>query len=132
MLKSIDELLQTPYWIIDILPYQVPKDSPGQYFKIEDYMLKEQMDAIKQKHINVIFKLNCYMDISLDDELEINPSPEIIAQEMRTRYTNIRVGDALIISEADDTHMTVFNADEKLMDLIRPLAAAEGMFVWRP
>ena len=132
MLKSIDELLQTPYWIIDILPYQVPKDSPGQYFKIEDYMLKEQMDAIKQKHINVIFKLNCYMDISLDDELEINPSPEIIAQEMRTRYTNIRVGDALIISEADDTHMTVFNADEKLMDLIRPLAAAEGMFVWWP
>ena len=27
MKKSIEELLQTPYWIVDILPAQVPKDS---------------------------------------------------------------------------------------------------------
>ena len=32
MKKTIEELLQSPYWIIDILPSQVPKDSPGQYF----------------------------------------------------------------------------------------------------
>jgi hypothetical protein len=28
---TIDELLQKPYWIIDILPRQVPADSKGQY-----------------------------------------------------------------------------------------------------
>lgn len=28
----IEALLNTTYWIIDILPFQVPKDSPGQYF----------------------------------------------------------------------------------------------------
>ena len=33
-----EELLQSPYWIIDILPSQVPKDSPGQYFTIEEYL----------------------------------------------------------------------------------------------
>ena len=62
----IEELLETPYWIIDILPKQVPKDSPGQYFAIEGFFLKEQLTEIKKKHIGVILKLNCYVDISID------------------------------------------------------------------
>ena len=36
MKKTVDELLQCPYWVIDILPSQVPKDSPGQYFAVEE------------------------------------------------------------------------------------------------
>ena len=72
-MRTIDELLNSPYWIIDILPFQVPKDSPGQYFAVEDYFLKEQIADIKKKHINVILKLNCYRDIMLEDEL--NPAP---------------------------------------------------------
>ena len=35
MQKVIDDLLQLPYWIIDILPEQVPKDGLGQYFAVE-------------------------------------------------------------------------------------------------
>ena len=129
---TIEKLLEKPYWIIDILPKQVPKDSPGQYFAIEDFFLKEQLAEIKKKHINVILKLNCYMDISLDDETEINPPPQRIAEVMQSRYVNIRIGDALIISEADDTHLSVFNAGDALMERIQILAAAEGLFVWRP
>jgi len=67
----IEELLEKPYWIIDILPKQVPKDSPGQYFAIEDFFLKEQLAEIKKKHISVILKLNCYMDISIDVEITL-------------------------------------------------------------
>ena len=53
MKKSIEELLQSPYWVIDILPLQVPKDSPEQYFTIEKYFLQDKQFAeVKQKHIN--------------------------------------------------------------------------------
>ena len=53
MKKTIDELLLTEYWIIDVLPVQVPKDSPGQYFAVERYFLRRpHIRAIKQKHIN--------------------------------------------------------------------------------
>ena len=31
----IETLLNKPYWVIDILPEQVPEDSAGQYFAIE-------------------------------------------------------------------------------------------------
>ena len=133
MKMTIDELFQTPYWIIDILPKQVPLNSPGQYFAVEKYFLEEdQMAIIKQKHINVILKLNCYRSISIDEEASVNIPPEQIAEEMRKRYLCILTGDSMIISEPDDTHMTVFNPDDNLLELIGSLAASEGLFVWKP
>ena len=126
---TIEELLEKPYWIIDILPKQVPKDSPGQYFAIEDFFLEELLSEIKKKHINVILKLNCYMDITIDDEN--NPAPEQIRDMMLDRYVYIMLGDAMILSEPDDTHLTIFNPDEKLLELIKKISSAEGLFVWR-
>ena len=132
MKRTIDELLKTQYWIIDILPVQVPKDSPGQYFAIERYYLEEpQLSQIKQKHINLILKLNCYKDISLDEWETINPLPEYIAEEMRKRYLCIMVENSMIVSEPDDMHMTFFNSDEQLLELIRTVASSEGLFVWK-
>ena len=125
----IDDLLNTPYWIIDILPMRVPEESPGQYFKIEDYFLKEQLPAIKQKHVNVILKLNCYMDVSIEEET--NPSPERIQSIMNERYVYIMVGDSMILSEPDDTHMTVFNPDERLLGLLNTVSSGEGLFLWK-
>ena len=127
MKKTVDELLQTPYWIIDILPGQVPKDSPGQFFAVENYMRQEQMASIKQRHINLVLKLNCYLDISIDEVM--NPSPERIAEEMRRRYLYLMIGESMILSEPDDTHMTLFNPDENLLKMVRSLAMAEGLFV---
>jgi len=130
---TVDELLQKPYWIIDILPDQVPADSPGQYFAVEKYFLgKERIGIIKQKHIDLILKLNCYRRISIDEEEEGNPSPERIANEMRERYLYIMLNDSMILSEPDDTHMTVFNPDKETLELIRKLAAGEGLYVWQP
>ena len=39
--ENIEEMLEKPYWIVDILPERVPKDSPGRYFAIEQYFLEE-------------------------------------------------------------------------------------------
>lgn len=133
MKQTIDELLETPYWIIDIFPMQVPADSSGQFFKVEDYYLKkERITGIKQKHIDLVLKLNCYRSISLDDEETLNPPPERIAEEMRNRYLCIRTGDSMIVSEPDDIGMTLYNPDRELLELIRELVKGEGLFVWQP
>ena len=132
-MKTVEELLQCPYWIIDILPSQVPSDSPGQYFAVEKYFLQgDRIEEIKQRHINLILKLNCYRDISIDDETVINPLPEHIADEMKKRYLYIMMGESMILSEPDDTHLTVFNPDLQLLELIRQIAPSEGLFVWKP
>ena len=133
MMKTIEELLQSPYWIIDILPSQVPQDSPGQYFAVEKYFLQgDRLEEIKQKHINLILKLNCYRDISIGDEAVINPLPEHVADEMRKRYLYIMTGESMILSEPDDTHLTVFDPDPQLLELIMQIASGGGLFVWKP
>ena len=133
MKKTVEELLQCPYWIIDILPSQVPADSPGQYFAVEKYFLQgSRFEEIKQKHINLILKLNCYRDISIGDETVINPLPDHIVGEMKKRYLYIMTGESMSLSEPDDTHLTVFNPDSQLLELIRQIAAGEGLFVWKP
>ena len=88
-MMKIEDLLQTPCWIIDILPMQVPEKSPGQYFAIEDYFLKEQMAVIRQKHANVILKLNCYRDIELDGEK--NPKPRHTAATQAQHHDSSRM-----------------------------------------
>ena len=127
-MDRIEELLNQPYWIIDILPYQVPKDSPGQYFAVDSYIREKQLSEIKERHINLFLKLNCYMDITVDEEL--NPAPQKTAEIMKNRYVYIMAGDGMILSEPDDTHMTLFGPDEKLLKLVKLLAAGEGLYVW--
>ena len=132
MKKTIDELLQTDYWIIDILPVQVPKDSPGQYFAVERYFLrKPHIRAIKQKHINVILKLNCYRDLSLDEEAVVNPPPDVIAEAVNRRYVCILIDESMIVSESDSTYLTLYNPDEQLLSLVNELSKGEGLFVWK-
>ena len=125
-----DELLNKPYWIIDILPMQVPADSPGKYFAVEGYFLRNQLAEIKRKHIHVILKLNCYRKLTVEGE--DNPPPERIAEIMNTRYVLIGAGDAVILSEPDDTHMTLFRPDGDLLKLVKVLCAGEGLYVWQP
>ena len=133
MKKTVEDLLQSSYWIIDILPSQVPKDSPGQYFAVEKYFLQgDRIKEIKKKHIALVLKLNCYRDISISDETVVNPLPKHIADEMKKRYLYIMLGESMILSEPDDTHLTVFNPDSQLLELIRQIASGEGLFVWKP
>ena len=133
MKKTVDELLQCPCWIIDILPSQVPAGSPGQYFTVEKYFLQgPRLAAVKQKHIDLVLKLNCYMDLAIADEPGINPPPEHIAEAMQKRFLYLRAGESMILSEPDDTHLSVFNPDPQLLSLLRQLAAGEGLYVWQP
>jgi len=41
------------------------------------------------------------------------------------------IGESMILSEPDDTHMTLFNPDEKLPEMVKTLADAEALFVWK-
>jgi len=63
---GIDEILEKPCWVIDILPERVPEDSEGQYFTIEKYYRREpQVSLLRRKFADVVLKLNCYYDISV-------------------------------------------------------------------
>lgn len=128
----IDRLLETPYWIIDILPKQVPKNSPGQYPSVEQFFLKSHV--IAEKKTEILLKLNCYYDLQIVTEKEelTNPAPEVLANLIRTDCFNILVSNALMATDFQDTYMTLYNPDNNLLSLVRQLAASAGLFVWKP
>ena len=53
---SIDELIEKTYWIMDILPQQVPANGGGQYFKVEQYYLKRITDLC-HKYVQILLKI---------------------------------------------------------------------------
>ena len=115
MIMTIEEFLDKPYWVIDILPKQVPADSRGQYFKIEKYFLEHpQIDGIYRKFIHILLKLNCYeyINVSHDgDEWMTNPDPHEL--------------EAALLKCMD-------NPTEESKELIDSLAVSEGLFMWKP
>ena len=140
---TIEEYLNKPYWVIDILPKQVPADGKGQYFKIEKYYLEHpQIDIIYRKFTNILLKLNCYDDIDISsdgDEWTTNPSPQELKAALLKNMTNkqmlniiLKSADVLITVSDDETYMTVYNPSEESVELLTSLAGSEGLFLWKP
>ena len=139
---TIEEYLDKPYWVIDILPKQVPADGKGQYFRIEKYFLEHpQIDNIYRRFTNILLKLNCYEDIDVSHDGEewlTNPAPhELEAALLKSLadkqmfYIVLKSAEVLITASGDDTYMTVYNPTEEVLELIGSLAGSEGLFVWR-
>ncbi|MBQ1634487.1 MAG: hypothetical protein II050_07340 [Bacteroidaceae bacterium] len=137
-MNIIEQYLKKPYWVIDILPKQVPANGRGQYFKIEKYWrMQPQFDLLCQKFNNLLIKLNCYYDISVhfDEEWTVNPFPDQIKEWMSSRkpvYVLLESGNAMIAFNGDDHYITLYHPDMKLLELIIPLAITEGLFAWKP
>lgn len=137
----IENLLSKPYWLIDVLPKQVPAGSAGQYFKAERYFLS-WLDEISWRFARILIRLNCYYDLQMSTDGEswiLNASPGDLArrfEESAASHTplSILIGsdEALVTFSGDDHYMTIYNPDEELLELVRQCAQAEGLFVWGP
>ena len=140
MMVDIEELLSKPYWIVDILPNQVPVNSGGQYFTIEKYFLTSpHVDAIYRKFALVLLKLNCYVDLAVfkveDESWMENPAPddlERLVLERRPLFVVLKQSQTMLSITGDDHNMTLYGADEETLQLISSIASAEGLSVWKP
>ena len=136
----IETLLNKPYWVIDVLPEQVPENSAGQYFAIEQYYLQTGITDIHRRFTDVLLKLNCYFDFLVclsDQEQQIyNPEPERLVSWINTEQKDLCIvlagENVLVTLNHDDTYMTVYNPSEALIYRIRNLATAHGLFCWQP
>ena len=139
--ERVERLLEAPYWVIDMLPRQVPQDGGGQYFAVERYYLEEpQHERLCRQFADVLLKLNCYHDLLVcrDDEWVKNPEPAALVAWLTEALQHghlcalIDDGSALITASGGDTHLTLYNPSPELLELARQLAAASGLFLWQP
>ena len=140
-MSIFDDFYEKPYWVIDILPKQVPEDGKGQFFSIERYYLQQpKRSELQRKFLDLLLKLNCYYDFEVwaenHNNYEKNPSPELLEEWMMKQEETISIvlhsAERLIVTRPDDLYMTIYNPDEKLLKLLQKLSAGEGLFVWNP
>ena len=140
MMVDIEKLLSEPYWIVDILPKQVPANAGGQYFTIEKYFLSPpHIDAIHHKFVNVILKLNCYDDIlvfQVNNESWVeNPAPdnlERIVLERKPLFVILKQSQTMLSITGDDHNMTVYGPNDETLALMSTIASSEGLYIWKP
>ena len=135
--------LTEPCWIIDILPARVPASSDGQYFAVERYYLEEtRLSELRKKQLDLMLKLCCYEAVAADfvgdDAWEKTPSPERFAERFGSMQPGesfrfkVEAEDTLIAVNGDDLYMTMHHPSARMLKLVRALAHAEGLFVWKP
>lgn len=145
----ISRLLEEPYWIIDLLPGQVPAGARGQYSAVEKYFRQtDRLTRLYRKYAELLLKLNCYCDmvVSLNscETQEINPDPEDFVQSVsalaapdgaeggRFLRALFPAEEVMVDLDPGDTYATIYDPNENLLGMIRMLAAADGLFVWHP
>ena len=92
---TIEDYFEQPCWVIDPLPRQVPADSRGKYFAVEQYLLRgPHREALAHRVVRFLLKLYCYQPLSLfwpDTEQRLEaPSPEELADRVFTCLTGRR------------------------------------------
>ena len=137
-----EQLLLQSYWVIDFLPKQVPQDSRGQFFAVEQYYLTgERHKRLCHQFADVVLKLNCYHDLTVncgDDEWVKNPDPVTLVEWLTEALQHghlcalIDDGEALITTGGGDTHITLYNSSDDLLHLVGQLATASGLYLWQP
>lgn len=133
----MEELLKKPYWVVDFLPRQVPAKSGGQFFAVEEYYLRS---PLRRRFAEVLLKLNCYYDFQVcepeTEKWQMNPPPERlfawIAENEKDLCVLLPSEDTLITVNRDDLYMTVYGPSRDVLELLRPLSAAAGLFLWQP
>ena len=137
----IDDFFDKEYWVVDFLPKQVPENGGGRFFSVEQYYIESSRYAVlREQFSDILLKLYCYYDLRLfiDNNTEgiFNPEPEMLADLVKCNQDQICIlvgtSEALITLSRDDTCMTVYAPSEDLLELIRILAGAVGLFVWKP
>ena len=127
---QIEYLLEKPYWIIDVLPEKVSAERARQYFAVEDFYCDRQfISHLYQRFAHLIIKLSCYFDV------DGNPTPKNIydsVADCTTRgYANFLFADedVLVTLNGGDLYMTVYNPNERFLQLLRSIVASEGLFL---
>lgn len=140
-LLSLEQIMEKPYRIVDILPRRVPAERGEQYFRAEKVFLSEaRIRELHERYLNLLLKLSCYEDIRISfdfgDHWEMNPAFESLQKRMVsgkapwTLYAVFGSDDMMAVLNSEDTYLTIFNPTDDFPGVFGQLVQAEGLFLW--
>ncbi|MBQ9007441.1 MAG: hypothetical protein IJ092_13895 [Atopobiaceae bacterium] len=138
---DVEGLLQQTCWVVDCLPSQVPAVSEGQFFSVENLLIHgPRRVELRHAFATVLLKLNCYHDFLVfrdqRKKAKRNPKPEKLEKWISRNREHLCIAlpseQALIVLPTSSTCMELYHPTPRLLEEMRALATASGLFVWRP
>lgn len=137
--QRVEELLEAEYWLLDVLPEQVPADAGGSYFAVEELLRSGQhRKEFADRFARTILRMLCYWDAEVwcGEWLASSPAEvEGLVRSLMEKQTGTMdlffpEEDALLLLNGDDLYMTVYHPSEEMRTRMSALASSEGLY-WR-
>ena len=139
---TVERLLEDDYWIIDILPSQIPIEKQAEYRALTDeYFESGKVAQLHRRYADILTMINSRFKTAMlcmpEDEWTISPD-DVAVKDAVIHHTERGCVDLLLPEEetlislqAEDLYITVYHPTEKLLSLLRQAVSESGFYIWQ-
>ena len=139
---TVERLLEDDYWIIDILPSQIPIEKQAEYRALTDeYFESGKVAQLHRRYADILTMINSRFKTAMlcmpEDEWTISPD-DVAVKDAVIHHTEQGCVDLLLTEEetlislqAEDLYITVYHPTEELLSLLRQAVSESGFYIWQ-
>ena len=139
---TVERLLEDDYWIIDILPSQIPIEKQREYRALTDeYSESGKVAELHRQYADILTFINNRFSTAMlcmpEDEWTISPADTAVTDAV-IRHTERGCVDLLLPDEdvlfslqAEDLNITVYHPTEEILSLLRQAVSKQGFYIWQ-
>ena len=139
---TVERLLEDDYWIIDILPSQIPIEKQAEYRALTDeYYESGKIAQLHRRYADILTMINSRFKTAMlcmpEDEWTISPD-DVAVKDAVIHHTERGCVDLLLPEEetlislqAEDLYITVYHPTEEILSLLRQAVSESGFYIWQ-
>ena len=139
---TVERLLEDDYWIIDILPSQIPIEKQAEYRALTDeYFESGKVAQLHRRYADILTMINSRFKTAMlcmpEDEWTISPD-DVAVKDAVIHHTEQGCVDLLLPEEetlislqAEDLYITVYHPTEEILSLLRQAVSESGFYIWQ-
>lgn len=139
---TVERLLEDDYWIIDILPSQIPIEKQAEHRALTDeYFESGKVAQLHRRYADILTMINSRFKTAMlcvpEDEWTISPD-DVAVKDAVIHHTERGCVDLLLPEEetlislqAEDLYITVYHPTEEILSLLRQAVSESGFYIWQ-
>ena len=139
---TVERLLEDDYWIIDILPSQIPIEKQAEYRALTDeYFESGKVAQLHRRYADILTMINSRFKTAMlcmpEDDWMISPHDNAVKDAV-IHHTErgcvdllIPEEDTLISLQAEDLYITVYHPTKEILSLLRKAVSESGFYIWQ-
>ena len=139
---AVERLLEDDYWIIDILPSQIPIEKQAEYRALTDECYESgKIAQLHRRYADILTMINSRFKTAMlcmpEDEWTISPD-DVAVKDAVIHHTERGCVDLLLPEEetlislqTEDLYITVYHPTEELLSLLRQAVSESGFYIWQ-